>query len=158
MARLVKPKSLRALKRDIGFLEHSENVVRVSGRDFCVGEIQVGEMLQHRQRREFVPGGVIQLGGRKIGAFAFLSQRLILFSSESASDASCSSGACFTPIHHLKRFPAQQRLRNRNIREKLDAQKTPVKRVLSKIQLGIEITAIPFLLRPWPLPLLDRYQ
>ena len=66
MARLVKPKSWRALKRDIGFLEHSENVIRVSGKNFCVGEIQVGEMLQHRQRREFVPGGVIQLGGRKI--------------------------------------------------------------------------------------------
>jgi len=66
VARLVKPKSWRALKRDIGFLEHSENVIRVSGKNFCVGEIQVGEMLQHRQRREFVPGGVIQLGGRKI--------------------------------------------------------------------------------------------
>ena len=66
MARLVKPNSRRALKRDIGFLEHSENVVRVSGRNFCTGEIQVGEMLQHRQRIEFVPGGVIQLGGRKI--------------------------------------------------------------------------------------------
>ena len=66
MARLVKPNSRRVLKRDIGFLEHSENVVRVPGRDFCVGEIQVGEMLQHRQRLEFVPGGVIQLGGRKI--------------------------------------------------------------------------------------------
>ena len=62
----MKPNSRRAQKRDIGFLEHSENVVRVSGRDFCVGEIQVGEMLQHRQRLEFVPGGVIQLGGRKI--------------------------------------------------------------------------------------------
>ena len=61
MARLVKPNSRRVLKRDIGFLEHSENVIRVSGRDFCVGE-----MLQHRQRLEFVPGGVIQLGGRKI--------------------------------------------------------------------------------------------
>ena len=47
MARLVKPNSRRALKRYIGFFEHSENVIRVSGRDFCVGEIQVGEMLQH---------------------------------------------------------------------------------------------------------------
>ena len=59
MARLVKPKSWRALKRDIGFLEHSENVIRVSGKNFCVGEIQVGEMLQHCQRLEFVTGGVI---------------------------------------------------------------------------------------------------
>ena len=45
MARLVKPNSRRALKRDIGFLEHSENVIRVSGKNFCVGEIQVGEPL-----------------------------------------------------------------------------------------------------------------
>ena len=61
MARLVKPNSRGGLKRDIGFPEHPENVVRVFGRDFCVGE-----MLQHRQLLEFVPGGVIQLGGRKI--------------------------------------------------------------------------------------------
>ena len=60
MARLVKPNSRGVLKRDIGFPEHPENVVRVFGRDFCVGE-----MLQHRQLLEFVPGGVIQLGGRK---------------------------------------------------------------------------------------------
>ncbi len=66
MARLVKPNYRGVLKRDIGCLEHSENVVRVSGRDFCVGEIQVGEMLQHRQRLEVGPGGVIQLDGRKI--------------------------------------------------------------------------------------------
>ena len=67
MARLVKPNSRGgALKRDIGFFEHSDNIVRVSGRDFCAGEIQVGEMRQHRQRLECVPGGVIQLGGRKI--------------------------------------------------------------------------------------------
>ena len=58
-----------------------------------------------------------------LGAFAFLSQRPILFSSESAPDASCFSGATLTPIHHLKRFPALQRLRNMNIRKKLDAQK-----------------------------------
>ena len=116
----MKPNSRGVLKRDIGFPEHPENVVRVFGRDFCVGE-----MLQHRQILEFVPGGVIQLGGRKheSSKLSLSSAKDSSYSSESATDASCSSGASFTPIPHLKRFPAQQRLRNRNIREKLDAQK-----------------------------------